>query len=580
LGEFAAAQAKVETVAHSDDEQPALTMMNKQVEPQAKSVVSSLGSMMNEEFAQPASEDRKALLVALADLRQAFALSMSNLRANVMTGDQKFVDDFDKNWKLTASRQHTIDGLAGIFTIGQKSAFGMFNMAKQKLEPLAPKVIEIRGSDQWNGAQAALASDVTPREEAILDLLSGPTGDGGARHGGLVDRQAAALQASGEQVIGAAGRLQMIMILLAAIGVLAAVVVGYFIIKALTGPISHMIGVMEDLSRGNLDVDVPDTDLRNEMGTMARALLLFKDGMVRTRELTVKEQESQARREARAKRVTSITENFDAAVGGILRSVADAAGRMQSTAHSMTDTAGNTAARAQIVANASNDATGNVHTVAAATEELSTSVVEIGRQVDECAKIAGEAASQAANTNRMVEGLSSAAEKIGEVVQLINQIANQTNLLALNATIEAARAGDAGKGFAVVASEVKNLATQTGKATEEIATQIAAVQSATGESVSAIRSISDTVGRINRIAGSIATAVTEQRTATQEIARSVQDAAAGTAEVSENIAGVNQAADMTGTAAKQVLEAATGLTQQAGALQSEIETFLIAVRNI
>jgi methyl-accepting chemotaxis protein len=216
--------------------------------------------------------------------------------------------------------------------------------------------------------------------------------------------------------------------------------------------------------------------------------------------------------------------------------------------------------------------------VATATEELSSSIAEITRQVTQSARIAGQAVEESSRTTSTVRGLAEGAAKIGDVVKLINDIAGQTNLLALNATIEAARAGEAGKGFAVVAAEVKNLATQTAKATEEIAAQVGMIQQATGNSVAAIEGIGGTIGQINEIATTIASAVEEQGAATQEISRNVQQASAGTQEVSSNIGGVSQAAAETGAAASQVLSAADELSRQAETLRKEVGTFLADVR--
>ncbi len=257
--------------------------------------------------------------------------------------------------------------------------------------------------------------------------------------------------------------------------------------------------------------------------------------------------------------------------------VASAAAEMEASAQSLAATAEETNRQATAVAAASEEASTNVQTVASATEELSASVSEIGKQVGESSRIAQQAVVEAERTNAAVKGLAEAADKIGAVVQLINDIASQTNLLALNATIEAARAGEAGKGFAVVASEVKTLANQTAKATEEIGAQIAAIQTATGDSVQAIQGIGATIKQINEIAAAIAAAVEEQGAATQEISRNVQQAAAGTTEVSTNIASVSQAATQTGSAAGEVLGAARELAGHGTKLNTEIEEFLRAV---
>ncbi len=273
-----------------------------------------------------------------------------------------------------------------------------------------------------------------------------------------------------------------------------------------------------------------------------------------------------------------MADDFEASVGKVARSVAAAAETMKGTAESLSEVASDTGKRAIAVAAATEQASTNVQTVAASAEELAASVQEISRQVAESTAIASRAAAEAEATDGTVKGLAEAAAKIGDVVRLISDIAGQTNLLALNATIEAARAGEAGKGFAVVASEVKNLATQTAKATEEIGAQISAMQGATDAAVRAIRSIGETIGRMNAIAASIAAAVEQQGAATQEIARSVQQAAVGTSEVSATIGGVTQAVDMAGGQAAQVLDAANALSGEAATLQREVARFLTAIR--
>ncbi|MDX1484058.1 MAG: methyl-accepting chemotaxis protein [Alphaproteobacteria bacterium] len=273
-----------------------------------------------------------------------------------------------------------------------------------------------------------------------------------------------------------------------------------------------------------------------------------------------------------------LADDFESNVKSVVDAVSASATEMQSTAESMSATAEETNRQSSAVAAASEQATNNVQTVASAAEELSASVSEIGTQVSQSTKIAENAVDQAQQTNDQIQELAEAAQKIDEVVKLISDIAGQTNLLALNATIEAARAGDAGKGFAVVASEVKSLANQTAKATEEIAAQIAAVQTATTNAVSAIESISKVIAEINEISTTVASAVEEQGAATQEIARNVQEAAAGTKEVSSNITGVTTAAAETGTSATEVLEAAAELSKQSAALAGQVDDFLAQVR--
>lgn len=285
-----------------------------------------------------------------------------------------------------------------------------------------------------------------------------------------------------------------------------------------------------------------------------------------------------AERQQRQDKVTKAIEEFDAKSKTALGAVAGAAGQVQSTANTLSGNAQQTSTQSTAVAAASEQASANVQTVASASEELAASVAEIGRQVAESTRIAGQAVEQANRTNTSVKGLSESAQKIGNVIKLIQDIASQTNLLALNATIEAARAGEAGKGFAVVAAEVKNLANQTAKATEEIGQQIAEIQGATNESVGAIQEIASTITSINQIATTIAAAVEQQGAATKEIARNVQEAAKGTQEVSSNIGGVNKAAAETGQMATGLLAAAGELTRQSEGLRTEVEGFFATIR--
>ena len=282
--------------------------------------------------------------------------------------------------------------------------------------------------------------------------------------------------------------------------------------------------------------------------------------------------------EQRSKSIDMLAQGFEAKAGQLVGQVASAATELRTTAQSMTGTASEAQHQATNVAAAAEEASVNVQTVAAAAEQLASSITEISRQVAQSAKVAGKAREDARRTDGVVQALSEGAQKIGEVVGLISDIAGQTNLLALNATIEAARAGDAGKGFAVVASEVKSLATQTAKATDDIAHQIAQIQTATKDAVDSIRGIGTTIGEISEIAAGIAAAVEEQGAATQEIARNVQQAAAGTQEVSSNIVGVSKGASDTGAAANQVLGAAGELSKQAEQLRSEVSAFIAGVK--
>jgi methyl-accepting chemotaxis protein len=344
-------------------------------------------------------------------------------------------------------------------------------------------------------------------------------------------------------------------------------------------PIAAITGAMQALAGGNKTVAVPGQDRKDEIGTMAAALGVFKDNMIEADRLRDEQEAAKLRSDAeRRQAMLDLADRFEGSVGGVVNGVTAAATELEATAQSMSATAEQTSRQSAVVAAASEETTQNVQTVASATEELSASIGEITSQVSEATRIVGEAVHQANDTNAKVQGLSDAAQRIGDVVRLINDIAGQTNLLALNATIEAARAGEAGKGFAVVASEVKTLATQTGKATEEIASQVRAIQEATQTSAEAISSIVQTINRVSEISTAIASAVEEQGAATQEISRNVQQAAQGTQEVSSNITGVTNAAGQTGSAARQVLESAGELSRNGTLLKSQVQDFLRTVR--
>ncbi|SCA55470.1 hypothetical protein MTBPR1_100111 [Candidatus Terasakiella magnetica] len=351
-----------------------------------------------------------------------------------------------------------------------------------------------------------------------------------------------------------------------------------FASRKISAPLTNMVDAMGRLSKGELDVEIPDNQ-QDEIGDMANALDVFKQNLIDNKRMSEEREHERERAAAEQKaQRNELADDFESKVGEVVNSVASSSSQLQSTAKDMSEIAARNQERAGNATQAATNATTNVHTVASAAEELSNSINEIARQVAESATMAAQAATQAETTNGTMRELADAAAKIGEVINLITDIAEQTNLLALNATIEAARAGEAGKGFAVVASEVKNLANQTAKATDEIAQQITAIQGTTENAVGAIDEVSTMIDHMNEVSSAIAAAVEEQGAATQEIASNVEQAAHSTQDASNDMEEVSQSAARNGTAASDVLSAAEALSSQSVALRHEVDDFLNQVR--
>jgi methyl-accepting chemotaxis protein len=360
-----------------------------------------------------------------------------------------------------------------------------------------------------------------------------------------------------------------------ALGLLLSLTVTFtFILR----PLQALTRIMRVLAGGDYQVAVPGADRRDELGDMARAVQVFKENGIEAARLTEAETAQRASREARSLSLERMTQVFETRIGVVIGTLSNAATGLKTTSKTMAQIADQSSHKATETAEAAATATANVQSVAAATEELTASTASIAEQVTRASETTMTAVRAGESADAKVRGLAEAAQKIGEVVALINGIAAQTNLLALNATIEAARAGEAGKGFAVVASEVKALATQTGRATEEIQSQINGIQSASQQAVEAIDGIMKTINTTNEVAATIAAAVEEQGAATQEIARSIQQAAQGTEQVAANIAAVNRIAGETGDSAQSVLASAETFDREAGGLRSEVERFLAEVK--
>lgn len=367
---------------------------------------------------------------------------------------------------------------------------------------------------------------------------------------------------------------------LAICAIVLGLVMAWIIGNGIASPVIGMTSAMGRLADGDKTITVPALGRKDEIGQMADAVEVFKQNAIEMERLAAEQKAEQDRQIERGKKLEAAVADFDKVITDVVNVVSSAASEMQATAQSLSATAEETTQQANAVAAASEQTTQNVQTVASAAEELSSSIGEIGQQVNKSTTIVANAVTQIEDTNSKVSNLSDAANKIGDVVTLITEIAEKTNLLALNATIEAARAGEAGKGFAVVASEVKTLASQTAKATEEIADQVNAIQETTQSSANSIQLITQTINGVNEISTTIASAVQEQGAATEEISRNVQQAAAGTAEVTSNISGVTEASQQTSDGSTEVLNTASELAKNGERLKLEVENFLKTVGSL
>jgi methyl-accepting chemotaxis protein len=403
-----------------------------------------------------------------------------------------------------------------------------------------------------------------------LEVKMGETGD-------AIQNSADVIKAESDSTVHT---IFIILVVVIAASAAAVIAVLSLTARSVVGPVKAMTAAMGSLAAGDLATEIPGRDRRDEIGAMAGALEVLKENSLRAQHLSDEQGEAHEAQRRRAEALERLCHEFDAEMSKNLSDVAQSLQTMQNAVGSMSKSAEQTAGEAGHANEASAQTASSVGSVASATGELSNTINEITRQVAQSNQIAGEAANQARQTNEQIKGLAIAAEKVGAIVQLINAIAGQTNLLALNATIEAARAGEAGKGFAVVASEVKNLASQTAKATEEIASHVGAIQNETQRSVSAIQSVAAIIEQINQITSSVATAVEQQGAATQEIVKSVDQASGGTREVTESINTVVGAASESRNAAARLTEVTGALSTQSQSLRAGVERFLSSVKAV
>jgi methyl-accepting chemotaxis protein len=399
------------------------------------------------------------------------------------------------------------------------------------------------------------------------------------RMGALSNKLEAANETTAAETADLKRALMMTMIGVIVIAIAGLLAFNILIARSVSNPVAMITGLMGRMAGGERAIDIPELDRSDEIGQMYAALSSFNESLSQADRLAEQQRAEAEARAERGDRMETTCLDFDQSITTLLKGLEEVMGELRQSAEIMSEAARQTETEARAANAASQSAGSNVNSVAGATEELVASVGEIGRQTERSSEIAARAAERASQTDKQIQGLADAAQKVGDVVKLITDIAEQTNLLALNATIEAARAGEAGKGFAVVASEVKNLANQTAHATEEISQQVATIQGETKMAVTAIQGISEIVGEIHQIATAIAAAIEQQGSATREIARNVEGASSGTQSVGASISHVSQAATQTGGAAKAMLGAVAKLADRSAQVQGKVSDFLREIRS-
>jgi methyl-accepting chemotaxis protein len=579
IAEFRAAQDKAEAAAFTPDAYPATKLLTTEAAPLIAAMFADITAMIDEEGSLDATAERKRLLKTMADVRGNLAASGSQLRLYVASGEQADRERFSAPYSNFKNALAALRTQSSLLSPMQKAAFDKIARASETYAPLPDRIFAIRQSPQWNRPVFLLATEAAPRAVKILDLLDGKKGDDGTRRGGLKSNQ---LEMLARDTVDAGRQVQSLLLtewLLLGFGLGLGVGTAILVARSITRPIKELVSDAERLSDGDTLVDFNTAARGDEIGDIARAAAKFRDNVDAQQQSASNYVREFEAREAANRNMEDAVEAFRTTSAGLLSLVDDNVLVMKNTAQALGGIASHATDQASSAAGASEQTAANVQTVAAAAEELTSSIVEISRQIELSNSTVRNANATTARSESEIEGLAQAAQSISSVVDLIQAIAAQTNLLALNATIEAARAGEAGRGFAVVAQEVKSLAEQTAKATQEIAQHVQGIQNSTSNAVASVKQVGVAMRQIDEVTTAIASAVEQQGAATREISQNVHLAANGTRTLASNISTVNGAIEETSQSACSVRDASNNVSDAAAKLAAEVQTFFVRLRS-
>lgn len=503
------------------------------------------------------------------EYERAFALKRQGLLYYLLTGDRTGLEQFNQMTPKIEAAVASLRGQSADIPAVAKLVNTLVLDYTEWLDVYAAE--QVRLMSNYLTVNQARAIEVTGEPQIAIDKFTEAAAE--------LEQELSAISSNAvAQRAAALGSFTITMIVSIALVIVVAVVSAFAMSRSIATPIGSMTALMGEMANGNLDISVSGTERKDEIGSMAAAVEVFKRNGLEQREQKAREAEQQAQENERHQKMEGYTRSFDAEMVSALKIVEEAVNSVRVSSETMAANAQNTTGLSRDAAAAIEEANANIQTVASATTELSSSINEISSQMAQASNVTRAAVGEVETTNTRVGALNEAAESIGQVIQIIDEIAEQTNLLALNATIEAARAGEAGKGFAVVASEVKSLATQTSKATEEISQKIAEIQSETSAAADAVLGIGNTINRIDELTAVVASAVEEQGAATNEIAQNIEQAASGTQTVAQVVETVSSAAGETGQLAESQQTVVGELSERNRKLKGEIDQFLGNVR--